>query len=191
MCVMLETHCASAVRPSVELNGSGSSYIRQGRHSHGNTADFANCFFIMWLIEINPNQNPLPASIISSVQRSLKLNERVRLTRQRASCQSTVPLSRENKKTISIAKRQTHLRRILVFPWDPDQRWDPPFPCSRLQACCFPIMCKSGRWWEHLHSSLCFISFQDASLWSAVKPDTRSFQLWLQLFWPSHAHFPL
>lgn len=189
--VTLEIHCAAAVKSSPEPNGLGSMYTRQGRHSHRNTAHFTNCLFVTWLTEINPNQTyyQFPSSALFCLG-SLKWNKSVRLTRQRASCQSTVPLS-ERRGTISIAKRWPHPRRTLVFPQDLDQRQDPPFTCSRLQACYFPIVCKSGRWWEHLHPSLRFVSFQDAFLWSDVTPDAHGFQLWLHLFWPSHAHFPL
>lgn len=102
------------------------------------------CFFTTWLTEINPNQTyykpPSPALFFLG---SLKWNKSVRLTRQRASCQSTVPLS-ERRGCISIARRQTH-PRTLVFPWDLNQTQDPPFPCSSLQAWHFPSVCKSRR----------------------------------------------
>lgn len=120
----LEIHWAAAVKSSPEPNGSGNMYIRQGRYSHGNTAHFTNCLFITWLTEINPNQTyyQFPSSALFCLG-TLKWNKSVRLTRQRASCQSTVPLL-ERRGTISIAKRQTHPRRTLVFPWDVDQRQD-------------------------------------------------------------------
>lgn len=186
---MLEIHCAAAVKSSPESNGLGSMYIQQGRHSHGNTAHFTNCFFITWLTEINPNQTYYPFPSWAPVcLGSLKWNKSVRLTRQRASCQSAVPLS-ERRGTVIIVKNRPALEQ-LWFSHKTQMRDRSHH--SHIPDCRHATTPQSARVGdgERIYILLfALFPFQDSFLQSDAKPDATGFQLWLQLFWPSHDIF--
>lgn len=106
--------CCCEVLTTAE--GIGWHYARQGRHSHGNAAHAFHQLLLRCMTDrSNPQSNLLLFSITSSVPSSLKGNKNVRLTRQRASCQSAVPLP-ERRGTISISKRRPVPGGLGLFP---------------------------------------------------------------------------